>query len=199
MAEGKPGRGSDQFPLRLPDGMRDRLKAAAAKNSRSMNAEIVARLEDSFELTESLTDLQQNAGEAMDAARKVIEDQAQRHENLKETVERLTMALEGTLELERRRVEALQNLGLIVDDVHAVIRAIGQEVNGDLERPSIDMQTPLGKMLASAIDGRTDLAMRHITQALAARGLLQLGEDDLDVELNVPSLLTDQKKAVSLR
>lgn len=45
MADGKPGRGSDQFPLRLPDGMRDRLKQAAAANNRSMNAEIVSMLE----------------------------------------------------------------------------------------------------------------------------------------------------------
>ena len=48
MSDGKPGRGSDQFPLRLPDGMRDRLKHAAAANKRSMNAEIIARLESTF-------------------------------------------------------------------------------------------------------------------------------------------------------
>ncbi len=48
MSDLKPGRGSDQFPLRLPDGMRDRIKEAAMDNSRSMNAEIVARLEESF-------------------------------------------------------------------------------------------------------------------------------------------------------
>lgn len=41
-------RESDRFMLRLPDGMRDRLKEEAAKNNRSMNAEIIARLEDSF-------------------------------------------------------------------------------------------------------------------------------------------------------
>lgn len=38
----------DKFMLRFPDGMRDRLKAAAADNNRSMNAEIIARLEASF-------------------------------------------------------------------------------------------------------------------------------------------------------
>ncbi len=48
MTDGRPGRGSDQFPLRLPDGMRDRLKDEAQKNKRSMNAEIIARLEASF-------------------------------------------------------------------------------------------------------------------------------------------------------
>ena len=39
------GRGSDQVKLRLPDGMRDELKEAAKANGRSMNAEIIARLE----------------------------------------------------------------------------------------------------------------------------------------------------------
>lgn len=35
--------------LRLPEGMRDRLKHEAARNDRSLNAEIVARLTTSFE------------------------------------------------------------------------------------------------------------------------------------------------------
>lgn len=38
-------RGSDQFPVRFPEGMRDRIKAEAEANGRSMNSEIVARLE----------------------------------------------------------------------------------------------------------------------------------------------------------
>lgn len=42
------GRESDKFMLRLPDGMRDRIKAAAETNNRSMNAEIVAVLTDAF-------------------------------------------------------------------------------------------------------------------------------------------------------
>lgn len=37
-------RSSDKYIVRLPDGMRDQIAAAAKKNSRSMNAEIVARL-----------------------------------------------------------------------------------------------------------------------------------------------------------
>lgn len=41
-------RDSDKFMLRFPDGMRDRLKEEAAKNGRSMNAEIVSRLEESL-------------------------------------------------------------------------------------------------------------------------------------------------------
>lgn len=41
----------DQYMLRFPDGMRDRLKELAAENKRSLNAEIIARLETT--LTES--------------------------------------------------------------------------------------------------------------------------------------------------
>lgn len=41
-------RESDKFIVRLPDGMRNRIKAAAAANNRSMNAEIVATLEEKY-------------------------------------------------------------------------------------------------------------------------------------------------------
>lgn len=43
-----PSRTADQFVVRFPDGMRDRLKEAAATNGRSMNAEIIARLSESL-------------------------------------------------------------------------------------------------------------------------------------------------------
>ncbi|WEK03266.1 MAG: Arc family DNA-binding protein [Candidatus Devosia phytovorans] len=41
----------DKYVVRFPDGLRDKLKAAAAKNNRSLNAEIVFRLggSDEFE------------------------------------------------------------------------------------------------------------------------------------------------------
>lgn len=41
-------RESDRFMLRLPDGMREQLKKLAADHGRSLNAEIVARLEESL-------------------------------------------------------------------------------------------------------------------------------------------------------
>jgi hypothetical protein len=41
----KVGRRSDQFSLRLPDGMRERIKDIAAENHRSINSEIVTMLE----------------------------------------------------------------------------------------------------------------------------------------------------------
>lgn len=48
-------RESDRFMLRLPDGMRDRLKDEAAKNNRSMNAEIVHRLQMTLDSQPSMT------------------------------------------------------------------------------------------------------------------------------------------------
>lgn len=50
-----PSRTADQFVVRLPDGMRDRIAQAAKANNRSMNAEIVARLRTSFEPSPALT------------------------------------------------------------------------------------------------------------------------------------------------
>lgn len=40
-----PSRKADQFPVRLPDGWRDAIRARAASNRRSMNSEILAALE----------------------------------------------------------------------------------------------------------------------------------------------------------
>ena len=45
----KAGRGSDQFMVRMPPGMRSALAEEAARNGRSMNAEIVSRLAFTFE------------------------------------------------------------------------------------------------------------------------------------------------------
>ncbi|WP_307727820.1 Arc family DNA-binding protein [Massilia sp. TS11] len=43
-----PSETQERFIVRLPDGMRDNIAEAAKQNNRSMNAEIVARLDQSF-------------------------------------------------------------------------------------------------------------------------------------------------------
>ncbi|SDX21274.1 Arc family DNA-binding protein [Roseicitreum antarcticum] len=65
MSDGKPGRGSDQFALRLPDGMRDRIKAAADTNNRSMNAEIVATLERAYPVPKRASDFDKVISQVM--------------------------------------------------------------------------------------------------------------------------------------
>ena len=57
MAAGKAGRGSDQFPLRLPPGMRDQIKRAADDSGRSMNSEILEVLREVFPEEPSLEEL----------------------------------------------------------------------------------------------------------------------------------------------
>ena len=43
-----PSHTLDKFQLRFPEGMRDQVKAAADQSGRSMNAEIIERLKESF-------------------------------------------------------------------------------------------------------------------------------------------------------
>lgn len=49
-------RGAEQFPIRMPDGLRDRIKAAAKAKGRSMNTEIIMRLMASFDPEPSALD-----------------------------------------------------------------------------------------------------------------------------------------------
>jgi hypothetical protein len=43
-----PSEIADRFIVRMPEGLRDRIAAAAKANSRSMNSEIVATLEEAY-------------------------------------------------------------------------------------------------------------------------------------------------------
>ncbi|WP_440464358.1 Arc family DNA-binding protein [Psychrobacter sp. ASPA161_6] len=46
-----------QYQLRLPQELRDKIKKSSGEHNRSMNADIVARLEQSFEASAVLTDI----------------------------------------------------------------------------------------------------------------------------------------------
>lgn len=59
------GRGADQYTVRFPDGLRDRIKAAADENNRSMNAEIVATLEEKYPPDDPIKALLNSAAEVM--------------------------------------------------------------------------------------------------------------------------------------
>lgn len=48
MKKDEPMRNINPFGLRMQPALRERVEAAAAQNHRSLNAEIVARLEESF-------------------------------------------------------------------------------------------------------------------------------------------------------
>jgi hypothetical protein len=57
-----------QLKLRFPERLRIRIEAEAEKNERSMNAEIVRRLEQSFEKDDRAALLKDAAAEAIDEA-----------------------------------------------------------------------------------------------------------------------------------
>ena len=48
-------READQFNLRLPEGLRDKIDATAKSNGRSMNAEMNQRLESSFDAQKQIS------------------------------------------------------------------------------------------------------------------------------------------------
>ena len=61
-----PSRTAEQFVVRFPDGMRDRIAEAAKVAGRSMNSEIVARLQASFSQAPQQADLVQLVNAAID-------------------------------------------------------------------------------------------------------------------------------------
>ena len=65
-----PSSKQDQFVLRFPDGLRDRIKVYAARHGRSMNAEIVRVLEKDF--PEPLTTLNDVVIDLLDALQDCI-------------------------------------------------------------------------------------------------------------------------------
>jgi hypothetical protein len=54
-------RTADKFVVRLPDGMRERVASVARKNHRSMNNEIIARLNESMNACEVNTNIDPNS------------------------------------------------------------------------------------------------------------------------------------------
>lgn len=97
-----PSDAADKYVLRFPDGMRERLKQAAAVNNRTLNAEIVARLSASFDRTsvglpaEVNSEIAALEGRAeilalrVELARGHLETIQLRCENTQERIERLT-------------------------------------------------------------------------------------------------------------
>lgn len=72
MPEKYPSELADRFIVRLPDGMRDRISEAAKAAGRSMNAEIVSRLQSTFEPHLRMSP------EAVESLRTVLDDHGRR-------------------------------------------------------------------------------------------------------------------------
>ncbi|WP_370194369.1 MULTISPECIES: Arc family DNA-binding protein [Aurantimonas] len=66
-----PSQLAERFQVRMPDGLRDRLRQAAEANKRSMNAEIVARLDASFDDLEPIDDAKASLRDVLQSQREV--------------------------------------------------------------------------------------------------------------------------------
>lgn len=97
-------RKTEQFIVRLPDGMRDRIKRAAEANNRSMNAEIVATLEEKYPSDNAL----EGFGELLEAYADIAARAAD--PNLNEQDRALVQ-----LELNMARDFILKEFGLLVE------------------------------------------------------------------------------------
>ncbi|WP_313026674.1 Arc family DNA-binding protein [Pseudomonas lopnurensis] len=67
-------RSQDKFVVRLPDGMRERISDEARSARRSMNMEIVHRLNHSIEAEEKIRRLEAALDDAQDANRSLREE-----------------------------------------------------------------------------------------------------------------------------
>lgn len=90
MAPGsKHGRGAEQVSLRLPDGLRDRVRAYAEQHGRSMNAEIVRILEREFPEPVSLDKRVQDLLDLTALLRNEVSD---------DRIDELSLSLLGTIQ-----------------------------------------------------------------------------------------------------
>jgi hypothetical protein len=90
-----PSQQLKQFLTRFPDGMRERIKAEADANKRTMNDEIIARLERSF-----AQDAERGAASGPIDLVQVVKDTLEDHERRLATLEGRLTAEDAPLEAE---------------------------------------------------------------------------------------------------
>ena len=115
MPEERAPQSAEKYIVRFPDGMRERIAQAAKKSNRSMNAEIVARLEESFAARNDAVVMA-----AMDVVRREWE--------LSATVNRLEFTLRGyqdQLSFVRQRTARERRLLMNLREVLAQARERG--------------------------------------------------------------------------
>lgn len=93
MSGDKPVKEQAKFIVRMTDDLRDELKAQAASNKRSMNAEIIDRLEKSFHLAERLSRILYEGERIAAAYDRLLSSLG--HENSASHVEYLRSALDA--------------------------------------------------------------------------------------------------------
>ncbi|TNB46530.1 Arc family DNA-binding protein [Martelella lutilitoris] len=132
-----PSRELDKYVLRMPDGLRDRIKRVAEENGRSMNAEMIARLEGSLEQDEVSKITKEDVEHALAIARGA-EANERLLASLTAASERLEAATRRHLSLQSRSVASIGTT------IEAFISAVKQEA-GELS-PEV---TAMGRVLVA--------------------------------------------------
>jgi predicted DNA-binding protein len=99
----KAGRGAEQFMLRLPDGMRDRIRAYADDTDVSMNQAIVDALEEHFPSPPTDDDIMDDISRILTLDPQLLKPLARY--NLHEALAELASRLEDSQPLTHNRVE----------------------------------------------------------------------------------------------
>lgn len=125
MAKGQfPSDRLDQYMLRFPDGMRDRIKTAAEASGRSMNAEIVERLEESFAFPQKEAKLRREIAEINQETESADQEILELKEKIKYREDR---EIEHIAEIKRLRTR-LQTNDKYQDSDNAEIAALRSEL-----------------------------------------------------------------------
>ncbi len=91
----QPTHTDPQIKLRIPSGLKERVQAAAAANNRSMNSEIVARLEQSFSGSGSGVKEMTEDGVEFRITLSQGPERAVEMENVRELAKALKLAIKG--------------------------------------------------------------------------------------------------------
>jgi plasmid stability protein len=172
MSQDRPVQNADKYIVRLPDGMRDRIAEAAKANNRSMNAEIVARLEESFSPTGS-------SGAIGALALRLAETDLELRTNALESKVRLFdahYASEVAIEL----IEFNKSLGQVLphdDETVKHVRTIYRDAVEALNKQTPEDFSETIKELEAAKERRDALRLK-IEKPVAKRVRLTLDESD---------------------
>lgn len=117
----------DQFIVRMPPGMRDRISQAAGQNARSMNTEIVARLEQSFDPSLMSEEMAEQV-EALHQCESALENTRDELAKANEIRELLGKYVEAT----ERQNEALRKAGVAGEQIiYQLASAVSKAAAGD--------------------------------------------------------------------
>lgn len=125
-----PSRTAEQFVVRFPDGMRDRIKSMADEDGRSMNSQIIYMLQDCFDQMEDRVEQLQDGLKSAGRSNVSI--------GLNDPVDRaaiLKVILLNELMLLRRRISALGGPDAVLELKRSEIaeRIEGEKISGTAE------------------------------------------------------------------